>query len=198
MLAATKVDLLQLLDLSCFALFQESLSKFREAYRDMVAFVRGYRQEDIADDDEGSSLGARPLVQFDTDDTEAEYKAVGERIELSKFCTPAGLSFNNTECSVCITGLNPAKKDQDQHAVLTKCGHTFHELCLDTWINDSGMKASNTCSVCRTVLCEPRERAHAYMEAYAVTDLDAYDYASVSDGSIIESFTALPPHPRVP
>jgi hypothetical protein len=48
--------------------------------------------------------------------------------------------------------------EEDNEIVVTKCGHFFHQVCLDGWVNDPGMEASNTCPSCRTKLCDRRQR----------------------------------------
>jgi hypothetical protein len=53
------------------------------------------------------------------------------------------------------------KGEGEQLAVVTKCGHFFHRVCLVRWVNGSGMATGNRCPFCSSVLCEPRERMHA-------------------------------------
>ena len=47
---------------------------------------------------------------------------------------------NNNECVICLTDYVP-------NDILSKliCGHLFHKLCFDNWIN----KKKNTCPLCR-------------------------------------------------
>ncbi|KAJ4990825.1 hypothetical protein SVAN01_03614 [Stagonosporopsis vannaccii] len=145
------------------AVFHESLPKLREEYslKDMMAFTREFRREKKADDiDTTPSLGYQP-IEYSVDDTEVEYNVVGDRVELSAFCKPFDVVSSSVKCSVCMTKTDATNQDIHSQAVVTKCGHVFHELCLDQWVNDSAMKASNTCPSCRTVLCKPRERHHA-------------------------------------
>lgn len=156
------------------AVFHESLPKLREEYsfKDMLAFTRSFRREGMVDDsDEIPSLQYR-TIEYNVDNTEVEYEGVGERIQLSAFCKPLDSVSDKIKCSVCMTETNTAVQDQDSQAVETQCGHVFHKLCLDKWVNESGMKASNTCPSCRTVLCSPRERLHASVEASAMNGSD--------------------------
>lgn len=48
------------------------------------------------------------------------------------------------ECSICISSL----KDP---IVVTECGHSFHQLCAETWEN-SQAAYEKTCALCRSVL----------------------------------------------
>ena len=180
------------------AIFHELLPTLHKQYgfRDMVAFVRAFRREDYHHSD-GLPLPLIQSIEFSIDDTEAEYQGVGERVQLSAFCKPAGSVPKGTECSVCVTEIDGTENNDDEQPVSTKCGHTFHKLCLDNWVNDSGMKASNTCPSCRTVLCDPRERLHTSMEAPFVTGADDENDSSYTDGSSIESVVTVPLRPRV-
>lgn len=140
------------------ALHDASCRKLREQYswRERIAFLNAVRRA-MGDGNYGLPLPARTMPEFNVDDTEAEYKASGPQVELSKFCRLSESVPERTECLVCMTEIGP---DREQ-AVVTKCGHLYHEPCLDDWVNKSAMKTSNMCPTCRTVLCKPRERLHA-------------------------------------
>ncbi|KAF1355756.1 hypothetical protein EJ07DRAFT_158092 [Lizonia empirigonia] len=172
------------------AMFHEELPLLQETYgfRQMVAFTRAYRCEGRHRSGEFPFPLLQP-VEFGINETEAEYRGVGERIALATFCKPAEAVPKDTECSVCIAKVDGTEQDQDEQPVLTKCGHLFHRVCLDNWVNDSAMKASNTCPSCRTVLCNPRQRAHASVGAEPVTlyhvrpSYDVEELPSPGDGN---------------
>lgn len=152
------------------AMFHEELPLLQEyfGFRQMVVFTRAYRREGRHHSGELPFPLLQP-VEFSINETEAEYRGVGERVTLATFCKLAESVPKDAECSVCIDKVDGAEQDKDEQPVLTKCGHLFHQVCLDNWVNDSAMKASNTCPSCRTVLCNPRQRAHASVGAEPVT-----------------------------
>ena len=170
------------------ATFQVLLPTLHEEYglRDIVALSRAYRHEDCRHFSELPLPLVRP-VEFSVDDTEAEYQTVGERVEPSTFCKPAESITKDTECSICMTEVGRSEQVEDDQPVITGCGHIFHKLCLDKWVNDSAMQASNTCPSCRTVLCEARQRQHE--------SLEYEDGMTADDSSIwsVESAVATPP-----
>lgn len=178
------------------ALFHGLLPKLRAEYslRDMVMFTRAYRREDRNLDDDFPLL-RDDIVELDVDETEAEYKVAGERVKPSAFCKPAKSLPGDTECSVCLIEFDGTEEAEDELPVLTECGHFFHKVCLDKWVNDSAMKASNTCPSCRKVLCEPRERLHASAED--VLEAQDENDASSSDSSAAGSLVAVPSWPRL-
>jgi hypothetical protein len=104
-----------------------------------------------------TSQQRRP-VELQPDPTALEYHVVGERIPTHDFCSLLTGISEPTTCSVCMTEIE--RERVDEPAVVTKCGHSFHQECLDTWVNDSSMESSNTCPSCRAMLCKSRERAH--------------------------------------
>ncbi|KAF2627479.1 hypothetical protein BU25DRAFT_421886 [Macroventuria anomochaeta] len=183
------------------ALFHGLLPKLREGYgfREMLAFTRAFRREDCHHNDHLPLPFIRP-IEYSIDDTEVEYQGVGERVELSTFCKPAELVPKDTECSVYVTVIDGSERDEAEQPVLTKCGHTFHKLCLDKWVSDSRMKVSNTCPLCRTVLCKHRKRLHTSLEAISVVRSHGVDGIPSADSSSIESLqlvVATPPRERV-
>lgn len=48
----------------------------------------------------------------------------------------------------------------DGKPVVTECGRGFHQVCLDTWVDESCTAASNTCPAGRAEMCQPRDREH--------------------------------------
>ncbi|KAJ8117566.1 hypothetical protein OPT61_g1277 [Boeremia exigua] len=175
------------------AIFHGSLSEFRKEYSfsDMRAFTQGYRQED-RDDSYDVPMEHDPPVEYEIDDTEAEYRGCGKRIELMTYCKPDASMPRSTQCSICMAAISGSIQDQAELAVTTKCGHAFHKLCLDRWVNESGMKTSNTCPLCRTVLCKPRERVHASADVESLAGLVEADYTSASDASSIDTIITAP------
>ncbi|KAH6642110.1 hypothetical protein C7974DRAFT_408692 [Boeremia exigua] len=162
---------------TCFYASWETFLKY--STKEMVAFTRGYQQEDSNAND-GIPSPEGPSTEFEIDDTEAEYKGIGKRIEPWNFCRIPYSIPEDAQCSVCMTEVKV--RNRDEKYVQTKCGHIFHQLCLDTWVNDSGMKASNTCPSCRTVLCMPRERLHASVEVPMTGQFDNRDGMSAFGG----------------
>lgn len=178
------------------AMFHEILLLLCKQYsfKQMVAFTRAYRHEDYHSAELPSVLISP--IEFSIDDTEAEYQGVGEHIELFTFCKPVASVPKDTSCSVCVTKIDDAEQDKDDRPISTQCGHMFHELCLDKWVNDSGMKASNTCPSCRAVLCKPRERVHVSLNAVSVDESNVEDNSSRTAAqafSSSESESGMPP-----
>jgi hypothetical protein len=170
-------------------MYREMLPALRAKYslKQMVAFSRAYRREDCYYNYELPLPLLRP-VEFDIDDSEAEYHGVGQRIDLSAFCKPVESVLDDTICPVCVTEIDGAERDrEEEQPVLTKCGHTFHKRCLDIWVNDSAMKGSNACPSCRAVLCEPRKRLHASLGTFSVSGVDIESSSEYDDSS---GFTA--------
>jgi hypothetical protein len=53
------------------------------------------------------------------------------------------------ECSICLSDLNETPEDP---ALLTTCGHTFHETCLSHWLTKN-----EVCPICRREVSHPDE-----------------------------------------
>lgn len=80
--------------------------------------------------------------------------------------------MNEPECSICMVtpeasdGLRPLTGDD---WTTTKCGHTYHQTCLNTW-----MTTNQTCPLCRTELDAPHvemlSRQHVE-QAYQIGNL---------------------------
>lgn len=177
-------------------LFQGLLPKLQIEYlfAEMIAFTSGLRRESW-DLDDDLPLPHEDLVELEVDETEKEYAANGKRVELSAFCQPI-LSFTRgTECSVCLTGFDGGETGGEV-PVSTKCKHFFHKDCLDKWVNESAMKASNTCPSCRTVLCKPRERLHRSVEPILETDEDD-GTSAITDSSAAVSIVGTPSWPHL-
>jgi hypothetical protein len=183
------------------AMFHEMLPMLYKQYsvKQMVSFTCAHQHEDCRHNDE-LPLPLISPIEFDIDDTEAEYQGIGVRVELSTFCNPVESAPKSTSCSVCVTEIDGAEQEEDEKPVLTKCGHMFHQTCLDKWVNDSGMKASNTCPSCRAMLCEPRERLHAYVEVISI-DCPYVEGDTLSMGSrsfeLSDSDAVMPPYESV-
>ena len=170
----------------CDIFFQATLPQLRERYSssEMIGFISAHRREYLSFDDslpwptaDTAPVGTAPvdMVQYTTNDTETEFRAVGERIAPWEFCVPTGAG-SDTGCSICMSETFPEAEGSVRNVVIqnvvvqvhkvtvqnviTKCGHVFHWACLDRWVNDSGMKTSNSCPTCRAVMCAPRQRVH--------------------------------------
>jgi predicted GNAT family acetyltransferase len=158
--------------------FRATLPQLRARYSssEMIGFISAHRREYLFYDDSlpwpfvnMARVGMAPagMVQYTANNTETEYRAVGERVAPWKFCSPT-VARCDTDCSICMSIIFPEGSIQN---VTTKCGHLFHWMCLDRWVNESGMKTSNTCPTCRTVLCRPRQRVHISMDSSFDFDL---------------------------
>jgi hypothetical protein len=174
--------------LVCDIIFQATLPQLRERYStsEIIGFIRAHRQEYLFLDDTlpWPSVG---MVQYAVNNTETEYRAAGERIGPWEYCTPTGAA-SDTECSICMSKIFPEGSVQTVvvhnvvvQNVITKCGHVFHWACLDGWVNESGMKTSNTCPTCRTAMCRPRQRVHISMDSAAMGDSSRRDATSISN-----------------
>ena len=148
---------------------EEHLDTFRHVwtFRQYLSFARAFRRE-LSDcplindyNNPQVRIVQQPRlgqIEYELDSTETEYQAIGEAISIYEFCEPVDAVPKASACSVCLTEIECGIDGVP--VVGTKCKHFFHEECLATWINSSGMKTSNTCPSCRFVLCEPRQRAH--------------------------------------
>jgi len=56
---------------------------------------------------------------------------------------------SKVECSICMSDLN---ETPDDSALLTTCGHTFHEICLTHWLTKN-----EVCPICRREVSHPDE-----------------------------------------
>ncbi|XP_009770096.1 RING-H2 finger protein ATL54-like [Nicotiana sylvestris] len=66
--------------------------------------------------------------------------SVVSAITICKYKRGEGL-IEGTECSVCLTEF----QDDESLRILPKCSHTFHILCIDTWL-----RSHTNCPMCRT------------------------------------------------
>jgi hypothetical protein len=134
-------------------------------------------------------------------DTDDYLRPVGERIKLELFCGPAQDIPEKTTCSVCMEDVkeNGSAENRDKvknedesedEAVVTKCGHFFYLVCLDAWVNESGMETSNSCPSCRAEMCKGRERKH-------VSQLEGEDQDGDDDASSDYSPLIIDVDPRL-
>jgi hypothetical protein len=161
---------------SVFSLMMKNFTiMFRDngmKFRSFVQISRRYKHHEIHIDQYPPWPGLEQLHSSVTD-TDDHLHPVGDRVKLEKFCEPAQDIPEKTTCSVCMEDVvengSAETKDKDKvkhedesadETVVTKCGHFFHRVCLDTWVNDSGMKTSNSCPSCREELSQGRERKH--------------------------------------
>ncbi|KVH96332.1 Zinc finger, RING/FYVE/PHD-type [Cynara cardunculus var. scolymus] len=56
-------------------------------------------------------------------------------------------SFEQVECTVCLSAIG-----EDEQIKELRCGHLFHQLCLDQWLGFGNM----TCPLCRDCLMSAR------------------------------------------
>ncbi|KAF2851407.1 hypothetical protein T440DRAFT_62928 [Plenodomus tracheiphilus IPT5] len=128
----------------------------RLSWWDHFQLSRGFRQEDFSRPTMRWSINRRevPDIALPEDD----YQPTGERIPFPEFCEPAADADipAGTSCSVCLVDA----VDAEEGPVRTKCGHFFHSVCLDAWVNESGQRTANTCPTCREELCHARPRVH--------------------------------------
>ncbi|XP_047317700.1 E3 ubiquitin-protein ligase RHA2B-like [Impatiens glandulifera] len=84
------------------------------------------------------------------------------------------------ECAVCLSAL----EEGEEVRRLNKCGHTFHRLCLDTWLQGD----CATCPLCRTMVV-PEEivvryrRRHSERSEYEESDDELIFLLSAFHGS---------------
>jgi hypothetical protein len=148
------------------------------SFREFVQASRGYKdamlhsKTDIPWTYLGESDGD---VISDVDD---DLQPTGERVPLKDFCKPAQNVPKGSACSVCMTDVDKNDKDEEQ-PVVTKCAHFFHQICLDSWVNESAMNGANACPQCRTELCQARARE-------PVAELE-YETEEAEDDEVIDS-----------
>jgi hypothetical protein len=104
-----------------------------------------------------------------------EYRAVGERVALEKFCKHVDEVPKEASCTVCVHDVKINADEKEEKPVVTACGHVFHEICLDTWVNDSAASTAHTCPSCRAVMCEGRRRVLALTVDTPVESSMSYD-----------------------
>ena len=142
------------------AMLAAHLRMFRErlTFRQYFEVSRGFKHEEFS---------PMPILRFPRSDVEilprfeeTELRPTGERIPLADFCELAEHVAQEATCSICIMDV-VTENVEEKKAVVTKCKHVFHQTCLDAWVNESCMNASNSCPSCRTELCRARERTYA-------------------------------------
>lgn len=82
---------------------------------------------------------------------------------MEKFCKYVNEVPKEVSCTVCVHEVKIDMNEKEEKPVVTTCGHIFHEICLDTWVNDSAASTAHTCRSCRAVMCEGRRRVLASM-----------------------------------
>ena len=85
--------------------------------------------------------GAPPTDEIPTDEKEmpTEEKEMPQTVE------------EEEECAIC------QERDDDDVIIQTKCGHSFHKMCLGLWCNTRTSDGDKTCPICRAniaALCD--------------------------------------------
>ncbi|KAG9191281.1 ribosomal protein L22e [Alternaria panax] len=125
------------------------------SFREFIDTSRGYKLARLYGRDvPWTYLGEPRNVDLGMDD---DLQPTSERILLKEFCKPTQSIPDGISCFVCMADVDKSNKDE-KHPVLTKCNHYFHEVCLDKWVNDSGMGGANACPSCRAEICQARAR----------------------------------------
>lgn len=60
---------------------------------------------------------------------------------------------NNTDCTICRTNLNCNSiyaKDKESIVVSGMCGHSFHNECIESWLNPTNGFSNKQCPICST------------------------------------------------
>jgi len=100
------------------------------------------------------------LGDYDDDvdpDMDDDLQPTGERIRIEDFCKPVQSIPEGVACAVCMVDVHEDNKNEER-PVLTKCAHYFHQVCLDSWVNESAMNGANACPQCRAEMCQARAR----------------------------------------
>ena len=157
-----------------------SLAQFDEFAQSFVATVRMDLHPDLLTEEMNYPTVQSP-INFDSylsvlgvpyvDYTDFEYIVpatrydsnkvpVGPRIPMYEFCRLVLPVEPDITCAICKELIDNAFTEEENEPVMTHvCGHHFHALCLDIWVNGSAVPSSGTCPLCRTALCETRSCA---------------------------------------
>jgi hypothetical protein len=85
----------------------------------------------------------------------------------------AGAGGKSSECVVCLSGL----EEGEDVRVLPRCGHSFHEACIDAWV-----WTSPTCPSCRAVI---------FAESPSPAPADEVVEDTVANGGVVASSGAV-------
>jgi hypothetical protein len=160
------------------AMFQAYVPMCRAnmSFREFLDASRGYKRGRLY----GGNVPWTYLGEFHNVDPgmNDDLRPTGDRILLEEFCKPTQNVPDGISCSVCMADIDKNNKDEEQ-PVITKCCHYFHQVCLDKWVNDSGMNGANACPSCRAEMCQARARVPVSELEGAAQDFE--------DGNVIES-----------
>jgi hypothetical protein len=142
------------------------------SFREFVDTSRGYKSGRLHTGDiPWRYLGELDDIIFEMNN---DLQPTGERVPLEDFCKLAQNVSNGIVCSVCMAEVNKDNKDEEQ-PVITKCAHYFHKVCLDSWVNESGMNGANACPQCRTEMCQARARRPVSQIEEATQETEEHD-----------------------
>jgi hypothetical protein len=85
----------------------------------------------------------------------------------------AAVGGKSSECVVCLSGL----EEGEDVRVLPRCGHSFHEACIDAWL-----WTSPTCPSCRVVI---------FAESPSLAPADQVVEDTVANGGVVASSGAV-------
>jgi len=127
------------------------------SFREFVEASRGYKDGMLHSTIE---LPFTYLGDSDDDvnsDMDDDLQPTGERIRIEDFCKPVQSIPEGVACAVCMVDVHEDNKNEER-PVITKCAHYFHQVCLDSWVNESAMNGANACPQCRAEMCQARAR----------------------------------------
>ena len=127
------------------------------SFREFVEASRGYKDGMLHSTIE---LPFTYLGDSDDDvnsDMDDDLQPTGDRIRIEDFCKPVQSVPEGVACAVCMVDVREDNKNEER-PVITKCAHYFHQVCLDSWVNESAMNAANACPQCRAEMCQARAR----------------------------------------
>ncbi|KAF1829716.1 hypothetical protein BDW02DRAFT_136258 [Decorospora gaudefroyi] len=150
---------------SCMPMFRDQMN-----FRRFFSISRAFADEERSLDHPPPWRGLEDFPTI-TDNTMDDLRPTGERVPLEAFCVVVGKVPDDITCPVCMSDVQEDGKDEEE-PVVTKCGHFFHRACLDGWVNESAMNASNTCPSCRAEMCEHRQRMHVSQSADEIETAD--------------------------
>jgi hypothetical protein len=138
-----------------FAIVLAHRAQIRErmSYAQRFSVERGFRREEV-DRNKALPFFEIGLTNSDVNMEEVELEPTGKPVPLADFCEPAAVVPKGEVCPICMGSVGVEEGD----AVVTKCTHFFHQVCLNEWVNLSCMDASNACPTCRAEMCRVRER----------------------------------------
>ncbi|GAB2271754.1 hypothetical protein Dimus_006584 [Dionaea muscipula] len=89
-----------------------------------------------------------------------------------------GDTFAKTICTICYEDLKPIVEDLQ---VISLCGHVFHELCLQQWLEYCTTAKKQTCPVCKQI-CSSKSISRLYFQSL----VDPVEISSLSRPRIVD------------